>query len=630
MAGLSGVSKSDMFLTVLHDIALLLFFVHWATAKNPRDDFCRRFSHQTTVIDDKLYIDGGWVNFQGFQEDHINASNTWLGYHDLDKLVDEWPDLIIDLNKNDSIPVVSGGVLWGDDVNKRFYLYGGEWNVGYAQEFYHILSYDILYDTWDDFGLPRINPPPKIASFGAGVGVSQTGMGYYYGGWISNSSMSGWTQPRTMSSNLYTYAYDSEKFAQGASPDDKPRAEGAMVWIPAGDPLGLLIYMGGVVSPDGNGTEAPQPFDEIFVFDATGNSWSTQTATGEIPQNRRQFCIDVAWAPDKSSFNIYLWGGLSVPPPAVNTTSYNDIYILTLPSFIWVKAFPDHHGNATLPPEYGHYSASCNMVKSMSQLMVIGGTYTDTDNCDLAYDIWAQHNFWTGTFNNQGNNETYWAQYDSSVTSNVVPVDVYSVVGGDKNGNAKLKKPKAGFDSASRPILEELMGRRPSISQRTPTRSITVPTNLSTPSPSPSSGLSTGAIVGIAIGGAIGLALILLAWFCIGRRVVRRREERRRSEMRQYSIVSSTAGVPGMASPHTFMGMPIGAGSPELATPPPPSELPTQQDSNMGMGIVIVSELPQPQNRMDHKGAVSPVHMAPSQGHSPAPAPSLTPEAHTL
>ncbi|KAH7139937.1 hypothetical protein B0J13DRAFT_596864 [Dactylonectria estremocensis] len=607
-------------MTPLTEHSLLLLSFPWVTAKNPRDDFCRRFAHQTTVIDDKLYIDGGWVNFQGFQEDHINSSNTWLGYHDLNKLVNEWPDLIIDLNKNDrqdiltmscSIPVVSGGVLWGDDVNKRFYLYGGDWNVGYAQDFYHLLSYDILYDKWDDFGPPHINPPPKIASYGAGVGVSQTGMGYYYGGWISNTSMSGWTQPQKMSSNLYTYAYDTEKFTQGASPDEKPRAEGAMVWIPAGDPLGLLVYMGGIVSPDGNGTEAPQPFDEIFVFDATGNSWSVQTATGEIPQNRRRFCIDVAWAPDKSSFNIYLWGGLSVPPPAVNTTSFNDIYILTLPSFIWVKAFPDHHGNATLPPEYGHYSASCNIVKSMSQLLVIGGTYTDTDNCDLAYDIWALHNFWTGTLDNQGNNETYWAQYDSNVTSNVVPVDVYSVVGGDKHGGAKLKKPKAGFDSENKPLLEELLGRRPSIPKRSPTRSITVPTKSSTPSPSPSaspgSGLSTGAIVGIAVGGAIGLALLLLVWFCIGRRVVRRREERRRCEMRQssYSIVSSTAGVPIMVSPQASMGMGMGPGSPELETPPPPppSELPAQQDGNMGMGmgVVIVNELPQ--RRINNKSA---------------------------
>jgi hypothetical protein len=129
-------------------------------------------------------------------------------------------------------------------------------------------------------------------------------MGYYLGGWISNASMSGWTGERNMSSNFYSYSYDSADFQQKASPDKHPRAEGGMVWIPAGDSLGMLVYLGGIVDPYGNGTEAPQPFDEIFVFDTVGNSWSTQKATGVIPQNRRQFCVDVAWAPDKSTFNM--------------------------------------------------------------------------------------------------------------------------------------------------------------------------------------------------------------------------------------------------------------------------------------------------------------------------------------
>lgn len=168
-----------------------------------------------------------------------------------------------------------------------------------------MLSYDILYDKWWDLGPPDIDPLPEIASYGAGVGVSQTGMGYYLGGWISNASMNGWTQPPKMSSNFYQYDYEQDSFTQNISPDDnKTRAEGAMVWIPAGDPRGLLVYLGGVVSNSSNGTVEPQPLDKIFVFDASADMWYTQTATGEIPQNRRRFCMDVAWAPDKSSFNM--------------------------------------------------------------------------------------------------------------------------------------------------------------------------------------------------------------------------------------------------------------------------------------------------------------------------------------
>jgi hypothetical protein len=310
----------------------------------------------------------------------------------------------------------------------------------------------------------------------------------------------------------------------------------------------------------------------------------------------------------------------------VNATSFNDIYILTLPSFIWVKAYPDHHGNATLPPEYDHYSASCNMVKSMSQLFVIGGTYTDTDACDLAVDAWSMHNFWTGTSQNAGDNETYWALYDPTVTTNVVPADVYNVTGGDKEGGAKLEAPKGGFDSGNKP-LEDLLGRRPSIPERSPTRHIPSPTKSSKPTPtpthSPKPALSTGAIVGVAIGGAAGLALILLVWYCIGKRVIRRRNERRQSQMTQAQPLyfgGSPVAPPSMLSPQTsvgYWGMQSSPTSPQMVTPQqttpmPPSELPAEHHGN----VHVANELPQ--QRVDDKGAVSPVDV-PYQGHPGVP-----------
>ena len=196
-----------------------------------------------------------------------------------------------------------GGVLWGDNINKRFFVFGGEDTSGFASLDFHLLSYDILYDKWDDFGEPDMVKPPNIASYGAGVGVSETGQGYYYGGWISNASMRGWTQDRTMSSAFYKYEYDTNTTTEANSPDDLPRAEGAMVWIPAGD-TGVLVYFGGLVSPHGNGTATPQPLDKIFLYDPSTNAWETQTATGEIPDNRRQFSAGVAWAPDQSSYNM--------------------------------------------------------------------------------------------------------------------------------------------------------------------------------------------------------------------------------------------------------------------------------------------------------------------------------------
>lgn len=48
--------------------------------KDPVVDFCRRFGHQTTVIDRKLYIDGGFINFNPLLSNPTNyTSKTSIG-----------------------------------------------------------------------------------------------------------------------------------------------------------------------------------------------------------------------------------------------------------------------------------------------------------------------------------------------------------------------------------------------------------------------------------------------------------------------------------------------------------------------------------------------------------------------
>src|SRR5438045_1585140 len=63
-------------------VALLSFAIQWVgAAQNPRDNFCRRYGHQTTVIDDKLYIDGGYVNFDSYAQDHLNVPSMCFIAH---------------------------------------------------------------------------------------------------------------------------------------------------------------------------------------------------------------------------------------------------------------------------------------------------------------------------------------------------------------------------------------------------------------------------------------------------------------------------------------------------------------------------------------------------------------------
>ena len=42
------------------------------------------------------------------------------------------------------------------------------------------------------------------------------------------------------------------------------------------------------------------------MYDVQSSKWYTQTATGNIPGPRRQFCAGVTWAEDQSSYNMWV------------------------------------------------------------------------------------------------------------------------------------------------------------------------------------------------------------------------------------------------------------------------------------------------------------------------------------
>lgn len=84
------------------------------------------------------------------------------------------PQIYANLSKNASIPSVHGGALWADDVNYRLFLFGGEFYSGNPTAF-SMLSYDIWYDRWDNYGPP--GDGIQRASYGATTSVMERGEG---------------------------------------------------------------------------------------------------------------------------------------------------------------------------------------------------------------------------------------------------------------------------------------------------------------------------------------------------------------------------------------------------------------------------------------------------------------------
>ncbi|KIH94418.1 hypothetical protein SPBR_05604 [Sporothrix brasiliensis 5110] len=490
----------------------LFFFVANATGQqDPINNFCRRFGHQSAVVDRRLYIDGGLVNWNPISTYPGNYSNTWLLYQDLARDVADvgMPPLYANLSKNSSIPDVSGGSLWGDEVNKYLYLFGGEYYQQPPPTRFLLYAYDILNNFWVSLGPPQ---PASISpvSYGAGAAVSERGEGYYYGGWLSNNSVSGWgaDSPPVATTGLVKYDMDTNSWTNNTGPDGVRRAEGALVFIPAGDG-GMLVYLGGITDLYGNGTVTGQGLDTIYLYDVLSSKWYAQHASGTIPGDRRRFCAGVTWAADQSSYNIYLYGGASMPP---DTAGYDDMYVLSLPTFTWIKLYPTD-GNVT--GQYPHHSLTCNVV-SGAQMLIIGGTFPLSDDCDVPQQ-WGTHN--ADLTMGFAANKALWQLYAPNETTYLVPDAIVSAIGGGPSGGATKTAPAAGWDS---PDLKVLMTRTASIAARTPTRNVGSNggsgNDNNNNNNSGGSHLATGAIAGIAVGGAVAVILFVAGcWTCLRR-----------------------------------------------------------------------------------------------------------------
>jgi hypothetical protein len=95
------------------------------------------------------------------------------------------------------------------------------------------------------------------------------------------------------------------------------------------------------------------------MYDVSSGRWYTETASGDVPDQRRRFCAGATWAKDRSSYNMcvacffamdpvsnlgprYLYGGASIN----EGSGFGDTYILSLPSFTWIKV--KHHNSKIL------------------------------------------------------------------------------------------------------------------------------------------------------------------------------------------------------------------------------------------------------------------------------------------
>jgi hypothetical protein len=91
-----------------------------------------------------------------------------------------------------------------------------------------------------------------------------------------------------------------------------------------------------------------------------------------------------------------------------------------MPAFEWVKWYPDKPG-----PGAPHGALTCNVIAN-SQMIVMGGNFTNTTDCDVP-PVLGQHNLNLGQYSRDN---AKWFTYLPNVTEYSVPPEILQITGG--------------------------------------------------------------------------------------------------------------------------------------------------------------------------------------------------------
>lgn len=360
------------------------------------------------TLRDTVYLDGGSILwFQGMDTGEYKrvADNNPTGLvltlnlttpfnlgQNLTQLFDPLPKA----STSTSVPNYVDGDLLGNDA--QFFAYGGLTLRSDAfpdPDRDDVLEYQAYpYDNnAGSFSAGFVNEKlpsdmTRYLAYGAAVSAPSENRAWYFSGLRSPSSGVIYDSfsiesavPSNISNTLISLTFDpdaqnSEKWENTTLlPSVSGRASASGVFLPLGK-NGVLVFVGGVTHPEfasrrhkSDNPAALQSDSEAFiktidVYDIGNNKWYNQeTSSTESPPVTAQGCAVAQHASDFSSFNIYYYGGYTAEDQQNNFS--DDVWVLTLPSFKWIKANSGTEAHARA----GH---KC-VAPYPDQMMVFGG-----------------------------------------------------------------------------------------------------------------------------------------------------------------------------------------------------------------------------------------------------------------
>jgi hypothetical protein len=439
-------------------------------------------------------------------------------------------------------PAVSLGFLWNS--YDALYLYGGEFSDNPVAEptAFSTWAYDIASGSWSELSSPVTvegeNSGPggesvERAAEGAGITIPQLGRGFYFGGHLDYLTTAGWSIQiaRVYLTSLLEYTFPGSSnpavnggnaagsdgiyrnITEGGVQDTSgfpERADGILVYVPGYGESGIILGLAG-------GTNATfTQMNVIDVYDIAASTWYKQSTSGPTPEIRVNPCAVALSAADGSSTQVYMYGGQNLLPYG-EQIQYDDVWILTIPSFTWIKV--DTSDQSTPPARAGH---TCHVWNS--QMVVVGGYVGQDLSCDspgiyvfnTSALAWQNDYFTLSDEDGDNLNRQPAQRKDASALQGsygyMVPAKVQSVIGGNAVGSATItapaQTPLGGPMATGSAITYTVTGSDGSVVTET-----SAPTTQTGSSSSGSSGPNTGAIIAGVLAGVFG-ALAIYLGFC--------------------------------------------------------------------------------------------------------------------
>ncbi|KAJ5811013.1 Galactose oxidase/kelch beta-propeller [Penicillium robsamsonii] len=425
---------------------------------------------RANILRDTIFLDGGQLWYQREYDDGcvqpqpddnvkstIRYLNLTTSFNTTSDFMHILKDMLVVGGSTSLAPTYVDGTMLAND--NEFYLYGGmllDNGNPKPPSANEVLTYAAhQYGAYRTSWAPGWNQeylPTNVTRYitnGAAASAPSENLGFYFSGMRAqdwgdfNLRQQQSNQTADTLITLDMSVLNDAKWTNDTLPSYIPaRSNAELVWVPVSK-SGVLVAIGGVIDPilffrndKANSSRtaeskriSPTFMDTVSVFDVESKTWYLQKTKGDIPPQLTEFCSVLASAEDGSSHNIYIYGGYD--GLKYNANPSDDVYILSLPSFEWFKAYSGTNKHS----RSGH---RCIKVYP-DQMLAVGGQHVDSTRC-LEGGVIVNFNLNTLKFEDEYD-PAKWSKYK-------VPDLVTKHIGGNSDGGATVTAPSSWTNSS--------------------------------------------------------------------------------------------------------------------------------------------------------------------------------------